>query len=36
VIDVVWLKREPGSARLPATAAAIIQELRHTSERVRA
>jgi hypothetical protein len=35
-IDVVWLKREPGSARLPATAATIMQELRHTSERARA
>jgi hypothetical protein len=35
-IDVVWLKRERGSARLPATAAAIMQELRHTSERARA
>jgi hypothetical protein len=35
-IDVVWLKREPGSERLPATAAAIMQELRHTSERARA
>src|ERR1700730_6360467 len=35
-IDVVWLKREPGSARLPATATAIMRELRHTSEWARA
>jgi hypothetical protein len=35
-IDVVWLKREPGSARLPATAATIMQELRHACERARA
>jgi hypothetical protein len=35
-IDVVWFKREPGSARLPATATAIMRELRHTSEWARA
>jgi hypothetical protein len=35
-IDVVWLRREAGAARLPATAAAIMQRLRQTSERAHA
>ena len=35
-IDVVWLRREAGAERLPATAAAIMRELRQTSERAPA
>src|SRR5262249_41228793 len=35
-IDVVWFKREAGAARLPATAAQIMQELRQVSERAHA
>ncbi len=35
-IDVVRLRREVGSARLPATAAQIMQELQQASERAHA
>jgi hypothetical protein len=35
-IDLVWLRREADSARLPATAAQIMAELRQTSEWARA
>ncbi len=35
-IDVVWLRREAGAERLPATAAAVMRGLRQTSERARA
>jgi len=35
-IDVVWLRREAGAERLPATAAALMRELRQTSEQARA